>query len=175
VPADGDVLHVDASSHPDLFWGWRRSARAPPIADMVRPMRSPEIFPPDDPSYHPTAIGRTLFIDTVDRCTAATIVDCLQRYDASMRVAQLRVLGDAMSHVPCEDAAFAHRHGRILVNVAAFYDGPDDRPSRESWTAAFASALDQGHEGAYVGFVGDEGEARVRAAYPGSIWNDSRP
>jgi FAD/FMN-containing dehydrogenase len=28
-----------------------------------------------------------------------------------------------------------------------------------------------GHDGAYVGFVGDEGEARVRAAYPGATWD----
>ena len=57
------------------------------------------------------------------------------------------------------------------MNVAACYDGPEDRPSRESWTAAFASALDQGHNGIYVGFVGDEGEARVRASYPGATWD----
>ena len=91
-------------------------ALATPIADMVRPMRYPEIFPPDDPSYHPTAIGRTLFIDTVDCSTASTIVDYLQRPDASVRAAQLRVLGGAMSRVPCGDTAFAHRYGRIVVN-----------------------------------------------------------
>ena len=35
-------------------------ALAEPVADMVRPMRYPEIFPPDDASYHPTAVGRTM-------------------------------------------------------------------------------------------------------------------
>ena len=34
----------------------------------------------------------------------------------------------------------------------------------------FAGALRQGDGGAYVGFLGDEGEARVREAYPGSTW-----
>ena len=53
-----------------------------------------------------------------------------------------------------------------MVNVAAFYDGPDDQAVREAWVADFAGALRQGDDGAYVNFVGDEGEARVRAAYP---------
>ena len=33
------------------------------------------------------------------------------------------------------------------------------------------AALDQGDPGAYVNFVRDEGEARVRAAYPGATWD----
>ncbi len=31
--------------------------------------------------------------------------------------------------------------------------------------------LDQGVPGAYVNFVDDEGEERVRAAYPGVTWD----
>ena len=146
-------------------------ALAVPIADLVRPMRYPEIFPPDDPSYRPKAVGRTLFMNTVDRATATTVIDHLQRSDASLRVAQIRVLGGAMGRVPNEETAFAHRHHRILAVVASFYDGPADRPVREAWTNAFAAALDQGRPGAYVGFVGDEGAAGVRAAYPGETWN----
>ena len=45
-----------------------------------------------------------------------------------MRVAQLRVLGGAMARVPADATAFAHRSSRIMVNIAAFYDGPDDGP-----------------------------------------------
>ena len=37
--------------------------------------------------------------------------------------------------------------------------------------AEFAAALRQGDAGAYVNFLGDEGEARVRAAYPGATWD----
>jgi hypothetical protein len=35
---------------------------------------------------------------------------------------------------------------------------------------ACAPALRQSDGGAYVNFLGDEGEARVRAAYPGQTW-----
>jgi FAD/FMN-containing dehydrogenase len=134
-------------------------------------MRYPEIYPPEEAGYHPTAVARTIFVDTVDRQVAETIVGYLQASDATMRVAQLRVLGGAMARVPAEATAFAHRASRIMVNVAAFYDGPADRAVREGWVEAFAAALQQGDTGAYVGFLGDEGQARVRQAYPGSTWS----
>jgi len=34
----------------------------------------------------------------------------------------------------------------------------------------FRFGADPGDAGAYVGFLGDEGEARVREAYPGATW-----
>jgi len=55
--------------------------------------------------------------------------------------------------------------------AASFFTGPDDKPSREAWTITLAAALQQGNSGAYVNFLGDEGEGRVRAAYPGATWD----
>ena len=142
-----------------------------PLADMVKPMPYPEMYPPDDDSYRPLAVARTMFIDHVDRGVAEVIMQYLEGSDAPMRVAQLRVLGGAMARVPAGDTAFAHRQSRIMVNVAAFYEGTADRVVREAWVANFAEALDQGDAGAYVNFLGEEGPSRVRAAYPGSTWN----
>ena len=88
-----------------------------------------------------------------------------------MRVAQLRVLGGAMARIPADATAFAHRTSRIMVNVAAFYEGPDDKRVREAWVADFVAALEQEDRGAYVNFLGDEGDERIRAAYPGSTWD----
>ncbi len=146
-------------------------ALATPIVDMVKPMCYPEVYPPDDESYHPFAVGRTMFINTVDKRTAETIVDYLQSSDASMRVTQLRVFGGAVARVPADATAFAHRTSRIMVNVAAFYEGLEDRVVREAWVSDFTAALHQGDAGAYVNFLSDEGEARVRAAYPGATWD----
>jgi len=146
-------------------------ALAEPIADMVKPMPYPEIYPPDEGAYHPTAVARTMFVETIDRSVAQTIVEYLRASDASMRVAQIRVLGGAMARVPAEATAFAHRNSRIMVNVAAFYEGPEDRAVREAWVTDFAGVLRrEGDGGAYVGFLGEEGEARTREAYPGSTW-----
>jgi FAD/FMN-containing dehydrogenase len=146
-------------------------ALAKPIADMVRPMKYPEIYPPDDPTYHPKAVARTLFVDRIDRAAAEGIVERLQASDASVRVAQLRVLGGAVARVPPEATAFAHRARRVMVNVAAFYDGAEDKARREAWVIELAGALRQGEAGAYVNFLGDEGVSRVRDAFPGHTWD----
>jgi FAD/FMN-containing dehydrogenase len=145
-------------------------ALATPIADMVRPMGYPEMYLPEPDDYHPTAAARTMFVDRIDREVAETIVETLHASDATMRVAQLRVLGGAMARVPVAATAFAHRQSRIMVNLAAFYTGPEDQIVREAWVADFAAALNQGDSAAYMNFLGDEGEARVRDAYPGSTW-----
>jgi FAD/FMN-containing dehydrogenase len=147
---------------------FRRLTR--PLADLVRPMPYPEVYPPEEEGFHPTAVGHTMFLERVDRDVAATTLDHLQASDATMRAAQLRVLGGAMARVPAEATAFAHRHSRIMANLAASYQGPEDKRAREAWVAAFAAALQQGDTGAYVGFLGEEGEARVHQAYPGSTW-----
>jgi FAD/FMN-containing dehydrogenase len=146
-------------------------ALATPIVDMVRPIAYPEIFPPDDPSYRPTAVGRTMFVDRVDLGTARTIDRYLRASDASVRVAQIRVLGGAASRVPADATAYAHRNSRILVNLAAFYEGPADRAVRQAWVDEFAGALRQSDRGAYVGFLSDERPGGVRAAYPGATWD----
>ena len=78
---------------------------APPLADMVRPIPYPEMYPPDQEDFHPTAIGRTMFLDSVDRDLAQTIVERLESSDAAMRVTQLRVLGGAIARIPAEATA----------------------------------------------------------------------
>src|SRR5918994_1810724 len=142
-----------------------------PIADMVRPIPYPEMFPPDEEDFHPTAIGRTMFVDSVDQDAAETIVERLESSDATMRVTQLRVLGGAIARVPAEATAFAHRGSRIMANVAAFYDGPEDKAVREAWVNEFAAKLRQEDAGAYVNFLGEDGAERIRAAYPDGTWD----
>jgi len=146
-------------------------ALAAPLVDMVRSMPYPEIYPPEDPDYHPIATVRTMFIDDVDRRSAETIVERIQASPAPMSVAQLRVLGGAMARVPNEATAFAHRGRGLMVNVAALQQGPQDGEPHEAWVSDLADALQQGDPAAYVNFLGMEGEARVREAYPGSTWD----
>jgi FAD/FMN-containing dehydrogenase len=145
-------------------------ALATPLADMIQPIPYPQVYPPEDPAFHPTAIGHTMFIDTIEQHTAETILEHLRASDAPVRVAQLRVLGGAMARVPADATAFAHRGSKIMVNLASFYQGPDDQPVRQAWVEAFAAALRQGDQGAYVGFLGDEDQGRVHQAYPAATW-----
>lgn len=146
-------------------------ALAKPIADMVRPMRYSEIYPPEQADYHPVAASRTMFVDVIDRRMAETIVDNIHASTAPMAATQIRVLGGAMARVPVEATAFAFRKRRIMVNVAAIYQHPDEASVHEAWVTKFAAELRQGAGGAYVGFLGNEGAARVREAYTGATWD----
>ena len=146
-------------------------ALAKPLADLVRPMPYPGMYPPEEEGFHPTAVVHTMFLDRVDSDTAGTILEHLAASDAMMRVAQLRVLGGAMARVPAEATAFAHRGSRIMATVVCFYQGPADKPGRQAWLEEFAAALVQGDDGAYTGFLGEDGPARVHQAYPGSTWD----
>lgn len=141
-----------------------------PLADLVRPVPYPELFPPADPEYHPTAVARTLLLDSVDLPRAEQVLASLAATDG-MRVVQLRALGGAIARVDPAATAYAHRSARLMGNVAAFVEHPQDRPRRAAWVADTVALLDQGDPGAYVNFLGDEGPERVRAAYPGATWD----
>ena len=112
-----------------------------------------------------------MFVDTIDQSVAEMILDHIQTSTGSMAVAQLRVLGGAMARVPADATAFAHRASRIMVNVAALYEQPDQKATHEAWVTDFAAALRQSDDGVYVNFLGDAGEKSIRAAYPGQTWD----
>jgi FAD/FMN-containing dehydrogenase len=143
---------------------------AEPIADLLRPMPYAEIYGPEPEGFHPTAIVRTGFSEGIEIDDAETIIERLTASDAPMRVVQIRALGGAIARVPADATAYAHRAARLMVNVASFYTGPDDRPRREEWVRELAARLHQPDAGAYVNFLSDEGPERVRAAYPGATW-----
>ena len=141
---------------------------ATPLADMVTAMPYPGMYPPDDPEYHPTAAALTSFADHIGIEEAELILERLAASDASLRAVQLRVLGGAIARVPVEATAYAHRKSRIMVNVAAFYAGEEDRPIREAWVEELSGALHQGDDGAYVNFLGERGRGPAPSGVPGS-------
>jgi FAD/FMN-containing dehydrogenase len=146
-------------------------ALATPYADMLKSMTYAEIYPPEEGGdYHPVAASFTMFMDRIDQSIAELILERLQTSSASMAVAQIRVLGGAMARVPADATAFAHRQSKIMVNIAALYAKPEEKATHEAWVADAASALLQSDRGAYVNFLTEEGEERIRAAYPGSTW-----
>ena len=58
-------------------------ALAKPYADFVKPGPYTQMYPPEDPNYHPTAAGRNMFINRIGVSEAKTILDTLEASDAT--------------------------------------------------------------------------------------------
>src|SRR5699024_8543176 len=107
---------------------------ATPHADMVKPGPYLAMYQPEDPQHHPKAIGRTMFVESIDAASAEAIFERLANAGGAMRAAQIRVLGGAAARVPSYATAYAHRSKPILMNAAAFYEGEADREKSLQWT-----------------------------------------
>ena len=114
---------------------------------------------------------RTLYADEIDHTAAEAIVEQLEAATAPMAATQIRVLGGAAARVPEDATAYAHRGRRMMVNVAAVFEQPDEAEVHECWASGLAETLRDAGSDAYVNFLGEEGEARVRDAYPGTTWD----
>ena len=144
-------------------------ALATPLADTVGPKPYPQMYEPAEPGPD-EEVARSLFIDTVDSGVAEKIVEHLRASTAPLAVAQIRVLGGAMARVSADATAFVHRERGIMVALGAVYERHEETATHEEWVGTFAAALRQGNGGVYVNFLGDEGEARIREAYPGATF-----
>jgi FAD/FMN-containing dehydrogenase len=144
-----------------------------PLADMVRPMLYPELYqgPEQEPRF---GTATNFFADSLGPEAAEAILEQLPRSTAPMRAVQLRVLGGAGAEVPNDATAFAHRDRELFVNVAAMYAEAGERDTHRAWVDELAGSLGKDGAGGYVGFLGEEDEATIRAAYPGATWDRLR-
>ena len=142
-------------------------ALATPLADMVRPIRYPEMYEGPEGPRAAFAAGTNMLVDVLPTGAAETILQHLETSTAQLAGIQLRVLGGAMARVSDDATAFGHREAKLMVNIAAMYQSPEETPEHQAWADSLTKALSDGAStAAYVGFLGDEGEEGVRRAYP---------
>ena len=148
-------------------------ALAKPYADMVRPMRYPELYEGPEPEAR-FAAGTNFFADALEPAAAEAILEQLPQSTAPMKSVQLRVLGGALPRVPNDATAFAHRDRGLMVNVAAMYADEGEKETHDAWVNGLAESLGKDGAGGYVGFLGEEDEETLREAYPGGTWERLR-
>jgi FAD/FMN-containing dehydrogenase len=146
---------------------------ATPIADLIAPMPYANIFAFTEIGevrglqHH----GRTQFFETLSEDMVHTLVEASQSIMSPETVVALRVLGGAMSQVATDATAFAHRDKQGMVLTAHFAPLSADAASLHARTERVFQALLPYANGAYVGFLGDEGEQRIREAYPPATYD----
>src|SRR5439155_15087276 len=75
-------------------------------------------------------------------------------------------MGGAVARVGEDDTAFGNRRAAYAYNVNTMWFDPSEDAQQEASNREFATALAPfATGGVYVNFLGNEGEARVRAAY----------
>lgn len=75
-------------------------------------------------------------------------------------------LGGFPSRVSPKATAFSTRHHPYIVHLITTWTDPADTDRCKAWTAAaYESLRPLGPAGAYLNFVGDEGEERIRASF----------
>jgi FAD/FMN-containing dehydrogenase len=145
---------------------------ATPIADVISPMPYPAMFALTEKA---TIRGlqhaaRSLFLRTPSDEVLHAIVEEAAAIMTPMTLVQVRVLGGAMSRVPDDATAFAHRGKQALVMVSNFAPPAADGAPARARTEQFWQALRRYADGAYVNFLGDEGERRIHEAYPKAVY-----
>ncbi|HEX2767112.1 MAG TPA: FAD-binding oxidoreductase [Candidatus Limnocylindria bacterium] len=145
-------------------------AVATPIAEVVQPMPYAGIYEltreAEAPGPHTV---RSLFLDAVDDASVDAIMAALETAPAGTMV-QVRGFGGALSRVPADATAFPHRAAAAQVTIINMFAEPDATDAALAWNRALYAALEPAATGVYVNFLEDEGESRVRAAYPNGTY-----
>jgi len=138
-----------------------------PLAEVVAPMPYPAIFAFTEeatirglPQY-----VRSLFASTLTDAMIHTIAEAAVDVISHETMVQIRILGGAMSRVPTDATAFAHRDKHAWVSVFNTGWQPDNGKhlahAEQVWQSLRSYA-----DGVYANFLADEGEQRIYEAYP---------
>ncbi len=143
-------------------------ALATPYIDMVGPMPYPAMYKlTEGGAQAGPSFTRSAMLPGLDETAIGAIVD-RHSSPGPFAMTQLRVLGGAMARVPSSATAFAHRDALVMATIMAVPGGPDD--GTLAWAEAYHRELSGSSTGVYSNFLADEGEARIRQAYPGATY-----
>jgi FAD/FMN-containing dehydrogenase len=146
-------------------------AVAEPFGVAAMPMPYPGIyeFTKDGGERHPSTT-RSLFMDALDDASVDAIIEAVERAPAMFMV-QLRVFGGALSRVASDATAFAHRGATLQVTVITPFVDPERVADAVAWNRSLFTALEPKASGVYINFLEDEGESRIRDAYPAATYD----
>ena len=142
-------------------------ALATPLADMVRPIRYPEMYAGPEAPGPAFAVGTNLLVDELSIARRGDDPHTPRNRDCRDR-------RRAIARTRWRDGARRRRGDRVRSPAGEAHGehrghGPARREAREheTWAAGLAEALSGGvRTPAYVGFIGEEGQVGVRRAYP---------
>jgi FAD/FMN-containing dehydrogenase len=146
-------------------------ALATPLAEFVAPMPYAGIYTlTEGASERHASMTRSMFMDAFDDESVDAV---LRAAAAPMGMVQIRVLGGVMGRVASGATAFAHRRQQVLLTIITPLPGPagtEAALAAMQWTEGLYGALRPAARGVYANFLEDEGDGRIREAYPGDTY-----
>jgi FAD/FMN-containing dehydrogenase len=144
-------------------------ALATPIADALAPMPYPAVYElTANGAQRHASVTRSLFADEIDDAAADAILAAMDRRSSPFAMVQIRAFGGEMGRVPSDATAFAHRDVDAQVTILGVYEG--DRAPHEAWVTETFNALRPIARGVYSNFLENEGDERIREAYPNGTY-----
>jgi FAD/FMN-containing dehydrogenase len=138
-----------------------------PVADITGPMPYTGIYALTEEAGktgHYSAV-RSLFMRDLGDDVIETVLEQLRALSSPFGILQLRVLGGAVDRVPADAAAFPHRDRPYWLTLINLWMDPRETAQHRAFADAFWQTVKGHADGAYVNFLDDEGEERIREAY----------
>jgi FAD/FMN-containing dehydrogenase len=108
---------------------------------------------------------RSMYLASLEDDAVHTIVEEALKMSSPHAMAQLRTLGGAMSRVPEDATAFAHRDKPFMFTIVTAWADPAEDDLHRAEALRFWQAIQPHASGVYVNFLADEGEERIKSAY----------
>jgi len=143
-------------------------ALAEPVADTISPIPYPVIYEYTQEATAPFGVAlRSMFAKEISDADIETILHAMDGAPGPVSFVELRGLGGAMNRIDADATAFAHRDKRYMVSIIDLWDDPAEDPApHHAWVGSLWGQIKHAASGVYVNFVGEEGEGRIRDAYP---------
>jgi FAD binding domain/Berberine and berberine like len=142
-------------------------ALATPVADTVRPIPYPVIYESTAHQAAPhAATVRMTYADDFSDEAIDTMLAAIENASSPFSVVHLRGMGGAFARIGNDETAFANRDKRyFFAAIAVWLDAAEDGAPHRAWAESLFEKVRHEGSGAYVNFLDNEGEDRIREAY----------
>jgi FAD/FMN-containing dehydrogenase len=142
-----------------------------PTVDILGPMPYTALQAMFDPLV-PKGIYAYLKSDYFDDIPSAMVDDMIawaEKKPGALSMAHLNHFGGAMSRIPNDATPFPHRDAMFAFSPDALWDKAEEAEANVQWVKGYWQAMrSYSPRGAYINFMTDEGEDRMRESYGGN-------
>jgi FAD/FMN-containing dehydrogenase len=139
----------------------------PPVMDMMGPLPYTALQEANDPTA-PTGLQnywKAAFLHDLSDEAIDMMIGSATNATSPLSMIHIHQLGGDMNRVVADATAFGHRDSGFVVNILGMWSAPGDNEKHIDWARGLFEALQPYAHGAYINFLGDEGQERIRSAY----------